>query len=61
MRDSRAFKDFKDSTTPATGIYVAEVKEKKTRKKDISKVTYFNCNKKGYFTNKCLKAQKSKN
>ena len=43
----------KDSTIPASEINAAEVKDKKKRnKKDVSKITYFNCNKKKHYLNK---------
>ena len=58
-RDSR---EPKDSFTPATGVNAAEVVEggqRKKNKKDISGVTCFNCNKKGYFSNKYPKSPKN--
>ena len=58
-RDSR---EPKDSTTPASGINAAEFggKERRRNKKDVSKITYFNCNKKGHYSNKCPELPKNK-
>ena len=47
----------RESTTPATGVNKAEV----TKKKDISEVKCYNCNKKGHFATKCPEPRKSKN
>ena len=50
----------KQDSTPATGVNMAEVGNYKTRKKDISKITYYNCNKKGHYLNKYVELWKSK-
>ena len=55
----RDFREPRDSSTLATGINKAEVNGK--RKKDLSEITYYNCNKKGHFTTKCPKPWKPKN
>ena len=52
----------KESTTPASGVNAAEVgggRQRKKNKKDISGVTYYNCNKKGHFLNKCPEPSKN--
>ena len=47
----------KDSTIPASGVNAAEVsrsgKTSKRNKKDLNEVTYYNCNKKRPFADKC--------
>ena len=58
-KDKKDFKESRDSSIPVTGVSKAEVGGK--RKKDISEVTYYNCNKKGYFAIKCPESWKSKN
>ena len=54
-----------DSITPASGVNTAEFsgggKSSRRNKKDLSGVTYYNCNKKGYIANKCQEPRKSKN
>ena len=51
-RKKRDFKEPKDFNTPASGVNAAKVGSKrKKNKKDVSKVTYFNCNKKGHYAN----------
>ena len=56
-RRRRQNKDKRNSTNPAIGVNKAEV----GKKKDISEVKYYNCNKKGQFATKCPKPQKPKN
>ena len=62
-KDSREPRE--DSTTPASGVNTAEVggggKFSRRKRKDPSKVTCYNCNKKGYFADKCREPRKSKN
>ena len=58
-RDSR---EPKESTTPASGVNAAEVGgggQRRKNKKDISRVTCYNCNKKGHFSNKCPELPKN--
>ena len=56
-RDSRESRD-----TPAFGVNVAEVGDKKKRKmKDSSKVTCYNCNKLGQYGDVCQEPRKPKN
>ena len=57
-RDSR---ELKDSTTPASGVNVAEVggKGRRKNKKDVSEIMCFNYNKKGYYLSKCPKPPKN--
>ena len=47
-RDKKNSREPKGSTISASGVNAAEVggKRKKRNKKDMSKITYFNCNKK---------------
>ena len=52
----------KDSSTLASGVHAAEIgggRQKKKNKKDISRVMCFKCNKKGHFSDKCLKPPKN--
>ena len=58
-KDKKDFREPRDSSTPATGVNKPVVNSKK--KKDISEITYYNCNKKGHFATKCLESRKSKN
>ena len=48
----------KDST-PDAGVHAPNVTS--TAHKDLSHTTYFNCNKKGHYTTKCLEARKNSN
>ena len=41
--------------TPATKINTTDVLKKKKKRCDISKIIYFNYDKKGYFTSNCTK------
>ena len=54
-RGKRNSRELKDSTTPASGVNVAEVggKGRRRNKKDVSEITCFNCNKKEHYSNKC--------
>lgn len=55
-KDSR---EFKDSTIPASEVNTVEVEgKKKKNKKDISEITYFKYNKKGYYANRYPKLPK---
>ena len=56
-RRRRQYKDKRNSTNPATGINKAEV----GKKKDISEVNCYNCNKKGHFATKCPELRKPQN
>ena len=61
-RGKRGSKEPKDSTTPASGVNAHEVGgggQRRKNKKDISGVTYYNCNKKGHFSNKCPEPPKN--
>ena len=40
-------------STPATRVNKAEVDDHRKRKKDVSEITYYNCNKKRYYSDKC--------
>ena len=57
-RDSRESRD-----TPASGVNVTEVGDKKGRRKrkDPSEVTCYNCNKLGHYADKCPEPRKPKN
>ena len=50
----------KRDSIPATGVNKAEVGDHRA-KKDISESSYYNYNKKGYYSNKCPEPRKSKN
>ena len=50
-----------EDSTPATGVNKAEVGDHRTKKKDISEISCYNCNKKGHYSNKCPEPRKSKN
>ena len=54
-REKKDSKKLKKSTTPASGVNVAEVggKGRTRNKKNPSKVTCYNCNKLGHYTNAC--------
>ena len=58
-KDKQDSKDSKNSINPAIEVSMAEVGDKKKRKKDISEITYYNCNKKEYFPTKCPESWKS--
>ena len=59
-RDKRDSRDLRD--TPAFEVNAAEVRDNKKRKrKDPSKVTYYNCNKLGYYADACPEPRKPKN
>ena len=62
-RKRKQHKDRQDSTNPATNpaTRVNKAKVNSRKKKDISKITCYNCNKKRYFATKCLEPWKSKN
>ena len=52
-KDKKNSREPRDSPTSATEVSTAEVGGKKRRnKKDMGKVTYFNCNKKGHYANR---------
>ena len=57
--DKKNSKKPRDSSTLATKVNKTEISSK--RKKDISEITYYNCNKKGHYATKCPELQKSKN
>ena len=56
-RRRREHKYKRDSTNPANGVNKVEI----GKKKDISEVKCYNCNKKGHFATKCLESRKPKN
>ena len=58
-KDKRDSREPRDSSTSATRVNKAEVGGR--RKKDISEVTCYNCNKKEHFTTKCPEHRKSEN
>ena len=61
-QDKRGSREPKDSSTPASGVNKAKVgggEQRKKNKKDLNKVMCFNCNKKGYYSNRCLKPPKN--
>ena len=45
-RKKKQHKDKRDSTNPAIAVNVAEVNNKKRKKKDVSEIMYYNGNKK---------------
>ena len=58
----RSSREPKDSSTPASIVNKAKVGgsgQRRKNKKDLSGVTYFNCNKKGHFSNKCPEPPKN--
>ena len=56
-KQHKAKRDF----TPANGVNKMEVSDHGKKKKDVSEITFYNCNRKGHYLNKCPKPQKSKN
>ena len=48
----------RNKQTPATGDNT-EAPKKKKKRRDLSKVTYFNCDKKGHYANDCTKPPKN--
>ena len=61
-QDRRGSREPKDSSSPASGVNRAEVGEggqRRKNKKDLSGVTYYNCNKKGHYSNKCPEPPKN--
>ena len=57
-------------STPATGVNATETLARNDRgrdqparreNRDMSRTTYYNCNKKGHFANQCLELRKPKN
>ena len=57
-RNSREPKDY----TSTSGINKAKINgggKKRRNKKDVSEITYFNCNKKGHYSNKCPEPPKN--
>ena len=62
-RNRRDFRESKDFTTPATRVN-AEVDgsgKRRRNKKDLSEVMYYNFNKKGHYSDKCLEPRRPKN
>ena len=43
--------------TPATNVHITDISEKKKERRDVSEITYFNCDKKGYFVSNCTKPE----
>ena len=60
-KKKKQHKDKRDSTNLSTGVNTAEVGDKSRRKKDVSEITCYNCNKKGHYVTKCPEPRKSKN
>ena len=61
-QSKRDFKELKDSSTPSSGVNVAEVGRggKRTKKKkNLGRVTCFNCNKKKHFQTSVRSCQKT--
>ena len=60
-QDKRGSREPKDSNTPASKVNAAEVggKGRRRNKKDVSHITYFNCNKKRHYLNKCPEPPKN--
>ena len=58
-KKKKQHKTKRDSTTPATRVNKVEVDDK--RNKDISEITCYNCNKKGYFAIRYPESRKSEN
>ena len=54
-------KNKRDSTNPATRVNETKVGDKKKKKKDVSEIIYYNCDKKRYYVTKYSKLWKSKN
>ena len=54
-------KELKDSTNPAFGVNAAEFggKEMRRKKKDVSEITCFNCNKKRHYSSSCIESPKN--
>ena len=50
-----------EDSTSATGVNKVEVGDYRKKKKDVSEITYYNCNKWRYYWDKCLEPQKLKN
>ena len=63
-KDRKNSKEPRDFIIPANGINTAEIgdekRKKKKKKKDASEVTCYNCNKLGYYADKCLKPKGQK-
>lgn len=59
-RDSKDLGNFKNSTILDTRVNMAEIEGKRRGKKDVNEVTYYICNRRGYFANKCPEPWKSK-
>ena len=61
-RDRRDFREPKNSTTSASKVNAVKVGNKRRRnKKDLSGITYYNCNKKRHFADKCPEPRRLKN
>ena len=41
--------------TPATNVNTTNVSKKKKKRRDVSEITCFNCDKKGHFASNCIK------
>ena len=54
----KQYKAKRDFTNPAIGVNKVKIRR---RKKDISEIMYYNYNKKGHYSDKCLEFWKSRN
>ena len=60
-KKGKQHKNKQDFTNLAIGVNMTKVGDKKKRKKDVSEIICYNCNKKKHYITKCLESQKSKN
>ena len=43
--------------TLATNVNTTNISKKKKKKRDVSEITYFNCDKKGHFASNCIESK----